>query len=311
VSKSKRNVAASVRRRLLNQSKAAHADYNQILIRYVIERLLYRLSVSKHRESFVLKGAMLFAIWQGALHRPTRDVDLLGFGERSERRLVEVFRELCEVPVEDDGLVFDAESVRAEEIRTTDDYGGLRVKLTGRMGQAVLRVQVDVGFGDAVTPPAGDALYPRLLEELPQPNIRIYPRETVVAEKLEAIVKLGMLNTRFKDYFDLLYLSRTFDFGGVDLARAIAATFARRGTPIPPALPALPAGLTRAFAQDGVKQTQWAAFRRRLGGLDSPESLAEVVAILVRFLESPLRAAGSTLDFAKWWKADDGWGDLE
>jgi len=304
VSKSKRNVAASVRARLLNRAKAAGTDYNQLLIRYAIERLLYRLSVSPHSGAFILKGAMLFGVWEGSPHRPTQDVDLLGFGERSEARLVAVFGDLCAMEVEDDGLAFDARSVRAVAIRTNDDYGGIRVTLTGKLGGAVLRVQVDVGFGDAVTPAAVESLYPRLLEEFPQPKLRVYPRETVVAEKLEAIVKLGMLNTRFKDYYDLHYLCRAFDFEGTELARAVAATFGRRGTQIPVELPV---GLTSAFADDAVKQTQWRAFRKRLGVRESPEILADLVNGLVTFLGGPLHAAARGEVFDVRWRAPGPW----
>lgn len=305
MTKSNRNVAASVRARLLQQARSAGSDYNQLLIRYAIERLLYRLSVSNHRSAFVLKGAMLFAVWEGSPHRPTQDVDFLGFGERSEARLAAVFRELCAAQVTDDGVVFDPGSVEAQEIRTTDEYGGIRVTLSGEMGGARLRVQVDVGFGDAITPAASEAAYPRLLDDFPAPTLRIYPRETVVAEKLEAIAKLGMLNTRFKDYYDLDYLSRTFDFEGATLLSAITATFARRGTPFP--ADGLPAGLTDAFASDAVKQTQWTAFRRRLGERQSPESLADLLVGLVAFLGPPLRAAAARQPFAEAWRAGGPW----
>lgn len=299
-----RNVAASVRARLLNEAKRTRSDYNQVLVRYAIERLLYRLSVSKHRSSFILKGAMLFAVWRGSLHRPTQDVDFLGFGERSDARLSAVFRDLCTQPVEDDGLVFDEASVRAEEIRTVDEYGGMRLTLGCTLGGAKLRVQVDVGFGDAVTPGATDAAYPRLLMDLPEPNLRIYPKETVVAEKLEAIAKLGMLNTRFKDYYDLAFLSRTFDFDGASVVAAITATFERRGTPIPNGLPV---GLTKAFATDAAKTGQWAAFQRRLGEGPTRESLADVISALVAFLGPPLKSAADGAVFGESWSPAEKW----
>ena len=301
-----RNVAASVRARLLNRAKAERADYNQLLTRYAIERLLYRLSASQHRATFVLKGAMLFAVWEGSPHRATRDVDFLGFGERSEARLAAVFRELCALEVPDDGLAFDPASVRAEEIRTTDEYGGIRVTFAALLGGARLQVQVDVGFGDAVTPAATDAAYPRLLGEFPEPVLRVYPRETVVAEKLEAIAKLGMLNTRLKDYYDLHHLSRTFAFDGTTLTAAIAATFARRGTPLPAELPV---GLTPAFSGDAAKQTQWAAYRRRLGDSDAPATIAEVVDAVAAFVAPPLRAAERGEPFHLAWAPPAGpWG---
>jgi hypothetical protein len=206
---------------------------------------LYRLSVSTHRETFILKGAMLFAVWEGSPHRPTQDLDLLGSGDRSLDRLMSVFQEICATLVEDDGWTFDPSTVEAEDIRTVAEYGGVRVRLTATLGGAVVRVQADIGFGDAVTPPATYASYPSLLG-LSAPRLRTYPRETVVAEKLEAIVKLGMLNTRHKDYYDLRHLASRFDFEGGALVRAIAATFVRRRTPL---AAEIPIGLTAAFAQ--------------------------------------------------------------
>jgi len=297
-----RNIAASARQRLLNLSRSIGTDYNQLLIRYAIERFLYRLSVSSHRDAFILKGAMLFAVWGGSPHRPTQDLDLLGFGDRSLVRLKSVFRELCTMTIEDDGWRFDATTVEAEEIRTTAEYGGVRVRLTGMLGGAVIRVQTDVGFGDAVTPPAIEALYPSLLG-LPAPQLRMYPRETVVAEKLEAIVKLGMLNTRCKDYYDLWYLADRFSFNGNSLVSAVAATFARRGTPL---AAEIPAGLSAAFAQDSVKQAQWVAFCRRLGEKNPPK-LAEVVAEVERFVAAPLLSAARSEALASTWTARGPW----
>jgi len=297
------NIAASVRQRLLNLSKASGVDYNQLLIRYAIERLLYRLSRSRHRENFVLKGAMLFVIWEGSPHRPTQDVDLLGFGDRSPDRIASVFREICETAVEDDGIIFASKTVEAEEIRTTDEYGGVRVRFTASLGGAVIRVQADVGFGDAITPASPESNYPTLLPNQPAPHLRVYPRETVVAEKLEAIANLGMLNTRFKDYYDLRYLAERFEFDGPMLVEAIVATFERRGTPIPTAMPA---GLSAAFATDPAKQMQWAAFRRRQPEQKLPD-LPDVVAEINRFVEPPLHAAAGRQPFARKWNVGRGW----
>jgi predicted nucleotidyltransferase component of viral defense system len=301
------NIAASVRQRLLNLSKASGVDYNQLLIRYAIERLLYRLSRSRHRENFVLKGAMLFVIWEGSPHRPTQDVDLLGFGDRSPDHIASVFRELCETAVEDDGIIFATKTVEAEEIRTTDEYGGVRVRFTASLGGAAIRVQADVGFGDAITPASPESNYPTLLPNQPAPHLRVYPRETVVAEKLEAIAKLGMLNTRFKDYYDLRYLAERFEFDGPVLVAAIAATFERRGTLLPTALPA---GLSAAFATDQVKQTQWAAFRRRQPADQKLPDLPDVIAEINRFVESPLLAVGERQPFARKWNVALGWTQL-
>jgi predicted nucleotidyltransferase component of viral defense system len=302
--RSPKNKGASVRQRLLNHAKAAHTDYNQLLVRYAIERLLYRLSVSAHRNAFVLKGAMLFAVWKGTPHRPTQDLDLLGFGERSDKRLIDVFRELCIHPVEDDGLTFDPSSVTAEAIRPEDDYGGIRVLFTADLGGARIRMQVDIGFGDAVTPAAVEGDYPNLLSDLPRANLRMYPRETVVAEKLEAITTLGMLNTRFKDYYDLHYLSQTFGFDGATLAAAISSTFARRGTPLPPEAPI---GLTSIFATDPTKATQWKAFKKRIGDQASSGLLEDVVTTVAAFVMPPLNAAATQKPFTSTWPAPGGW----
>jgi hypothetical protein len=300
-----RNLAASTRQRLLNLSKTSGTDYNQLLIRYAIERFLYRLSLSSHRDAFILKGAMLFSLWEGSPHRPTQDLDLLGFGDRSLVRLASVFREICATPAEDDGWTFEPATVEAEDIRTLAEYGGVRVRLTGTLGGAVVRVQADIGFGDVVTPPATSASYPSLLG-LPGPQLRTYPRETVVAEKLEAIVKLGMLNTRHKDYYDLRHLARRFDFEGGPLARAIAATFARRGTPL---AAEIPIGLTAAFAQDPKKQAQWSAFCRRLGEKNRP-GLPDVVAEVETFVAAPLRAAARSEAFTGAWAPQGPWTSL-
>ena len=297
-----RNVAASARQRLLNLSKSIGADYNQLLIRYAIERFLYRLSVSAHRDAFILKGAMLFAVWEGSPHRPTQDLDLLGFGDRSLDRLASVFREVCAIAVENDGWTFDPATVEAEEIRTVAEYGGVRVRVTAKLGGAVVRMQTDIGFGDAVTPAATHASYPSLLG-LPAPQLRTYPRETVVAEKLEAIVKLGMLNTRHKDYYDLRHLANHFDFGGDLLVRAIAATFARRGTPLPAEIPI---GLTPAFAEDPVKQAQWSAFGRRMGEKNVPP-LPDVVGEVERFIAAPLLAAAFSEQMSSSWVPPGPW----
>jgi predicted nucleotidyltransferase component of viral defense system len=297
-----RNVAASARQRLLNLSKRSGTDYNQMLIRYAIERLLYRLGRSNHADAFILKGAMLFALWEGSPHRPTQDVDLLGFGDRSLDRVSSVFRDLCALAVEDDGWVFDPVTVESEDIRTVDEYGGVRIHLTGALGGAKIRVQVDIGFGDAVTPPASVASYPSLLG-FPAPQLRVYPRETVVAEKIEAIVKLGLLNSRYKDYFDLRHLAGHFEFDGELLRSAMAATFMRRGTPLPTGIPV---GLSAAFGDDAVKRTQWAAFGRRLSA-QKVSALPTVVEEVAAFVLPPLAAAARSETFRKRWTPSLQW----
>lgn len=225
-----RRSAASVRARLKNHADATQQDLNQILTRYGLERLVYRLSVSSHAQNFLLKGALLFALWFDAPHRPTRDADLLGLGADDPGVIAGMFRDICAIEV-DDGIAFDPATVRANEIRTTANYGGVRVELNATLDGARLALQVDVGFGDAVTPAAQEILYPTLLDDLPAPRLRVYTRETVFAEKLEAIAKLGFLNSRMKDYFNLLAPARENAMDTSWLAQAITATFARRRCP--------------------------------------------------------------------------------
>lgn len=199
-------LVASIHARLLNLAKARDEDFNMILTRYAIERFLYRLSIGPEREAFWLKGALLFDLWFDVPHRPTRDADFLGFGPADAEALANTIREICGVAA-DDGMEFDPASITIEEIREDAHYGGLRVRLVSRLGNARCTVQLDVGYGDAVTPGPEEAIYPTLLDDQPPPRLRVYPRAAVAAEKLEAIVSLGMANSRMKDYFDLRALA--------------------------------------------------------------------------------------------------------
>jgi Nucleotidyl transferase AbiEii toxin, Type IV TA system len=230
-----------------------------ILTRYGLERLLYRLSQSEYRDHFVLKGAMLFAPWGDQIHRPTRDVDFLGFGDSGEATLHETFRNLCNLPVEEDGVVFLADSVRVELIRDATEYGGIRVMLLGDLAGARIPIQADIGFGDTVTPEPEQVEYPTLLE-YPAPCVRVYPRETVVAEKYQALVNLGIANSRMKDFYDLWMMAHRFSFDALTLSNAICNTFARRHTPLPRQTPF---GLSSTFYGDKQKNQQWKAFLRK------------------------------------------------
>jgi Nucleotidyl transferase AbiEii toxin, Type IV TA system len=298
-----KDAAASVRQRLLNLSRRSGEDFQRLLTRYAVERLLDRLSRSEYAPRFVLKGALLFALWTGEPHRPTRDLDLLGFGESSPEGLAEVFRSLCAPAVEEDGLIFAADTVAVEAIREDQEYGGQRVKLEARLAGARIDLQVDVGFGDAITPGAEAVAFPTLLGMEP-PRLRAYPRETVVAEKPEAVVKLGMANSRMKDFFDLAVLARSFVFSGPLVRDAIAATFRRRGTTIPTELPI---ALTDAFAKDGAKRTQWKAFVNRSGLAARAGELEQVVIELAGFLAAPMMAAARGEGFRGQWQAGGPW----
>jgi predicted nucleotidyltransferase component of viral defense system len=297
------NLPTSVRRRLLNRAHSTGEDFNLILKHYAIERLLYRIAQSPHSGQFVLKGAMLFKVWTGRLYRPTQDLDLLGFGDESGEGVVRLFAEIVVTDVEPDGLAFDPTSIRAEEIREDQEYRGQRVRLTATLGSARVDVQIDIGFGDVVTPMAQVIAYPTLLD-LPAPRVRAYSRESVVAEKFQAIVALGFLNSRMKDFYDIWSMSREFDFDGSVLSDAIRATFSRRKTTLPELVPV---GLSSVFASDADKATQWAAFLRRstleAGGRD----LRAVLGEMQDFLMPPTQAAAIGRRFTMAWLAGGPW----
>ncbi|WP_417473300.1 nucleotidyl transferase AbiEii/AbiGii toxin family protein [Luteimonas mephitis] len=272
------NRVASIRQRLLDRARSHGEELQLVLDRFAVERLLYRLSISQHRDQFLLKGAMLFAVWFDAPHRPTRDADFLGFGSSDPQRLARILHELCAMDL-DDGLAFDLDSLAIEETREAANYDGLRLRLTATLGSARCHVQWDVGFGDAVTPEPVESDYPVLLEEMPAPRLRVYPRETVFAEKFEAITSLGIANSRMKDYFDLIALIGESVMDEAELRAAIRATFERRGTRLPADVPF---GLTDEFARDGQKQAQWQAFlrRNRLAAPDLQAVVAEIRAFV-------------------------------
>lgn len=282
--------AASIRQRLLDRAKARDENYQLLLDLYAVERLIYRLSISQFGDRFVLKGAMLFALWFDAPHRPTRDADFLGLGTLDAGQLEVIVRDLCTVEL-DDGLQYEIGSIDVAPILKEARYDGLRISLKALIGKARCSVQWDVGFGDAVNPAAEEVEYPTLLPGSPVPRLRVYPRETVFAEKFEAIVNLGMANSRMKDYFDLLALARENAMDAGQLAQALAATFARRDTPLPTTLPV---GLTDAFAQDPTKRTQWQAFLRknRLAAPDLDDVVAELAAFSQTALMQALAAGG-------------------
>ncbi|HWA09161.1 MAG TPA: nucleotidyl transferase AbiEii/AbiGii toxin family protein [Opitutaceae bacterium] len=290
---------ASVRQRLLNLSKERKEPFDLVLVRYGIERLLYRLSRSRHADKFLLKGAMLFALWSDGTHRPTRDVDLLGFGPKDEEELKAIFVELCRLETEPDGLTFLPDSVAATPIREEAAYPGTRVTLEARLENARIPLQVDIGFGDVVTPAPEEIDFPALLD-FPAPHLRAYPIYTVVAEKLEASVRLGEANTRMKDFFDLWFLSRKFPFEGELLKDAVTRTFARRQMALPATVPV---ALAPAFAT--LKAVNWAAFLRR-NALAPVEMTAALDAIRA-FAWPVMEAATKAAPFNQSWTPGRGW----
>jgi predicted nucleotidyltransferase component of viral defense system len=272
-----RNLGASVRARLLSRSKATGQAFDQVLTRFALERFLFRLSQSVHADRFVLKGAMLMMSWFDDPHRGTRDLDLLGFGDPSEDMMLQAFRDIFSLESED-GVLFDPDTLRVDRIREALEHGGLRLRAAASVGGARINLTIDVGFGDAIEPGLEVVDYPVMLDH-PAPRLQAYARETVIAEKFQAMVALGRSNTRMKDFYDIWVLSRSFDFENDRLARAIAATFARRGSAIPVELPD---ALSPSFAGDEQKKRQWRGFTADVA--ENPGDLAAVIDDLATFL---------------------------
>ena len=298
-----RNVGASVRARLLERSRETGDDFQLLLQRYGAERFLHRLGESPYRERFVLKGAMLLPLWGDAIYRPTRDLDLAGYGSSSPDDIRSAFHDICAVPVADDGLVFDVEALRVEPIRGQDEYDALRIGFKAILDGARVPMQIDIGFGDAVQPPPIDAHYPVLLDA-PRPRIRVYPREAVVAEKLHAMVAHGERNSRYKDFYDLHVLAQHFDFAGEHLVRAIGATFEQRRTPISKVLPV---ALTPPFYADAGHAERWVRYRSRNDLRAAPPDFGTVGDRVRSFLVEPWEALARGAEFTGTWPAGGPW----
>lgn len=297
------NIAASVRTRLTNLAKQKGDAVDRVFLCYAIERLLYRLAQSGYGDQFVLKGAMLFSLWAPIPYRSTGDLDLLGHGDPAPERMAAIFTAICAAAVDDDGVVYDPASVRAEGVRDDEDYRGVRVWLTAALAGARLAIQIDVGFGDAVTPGASYVDYPSLLG-FPSPSLRAYPAETVVAEKLEALVSLDMRNSRMKDFFDLWVIAKTFAFDGPTLATAVAATFERRGTALPQGSPI---ALTKTFSNDPGKQSLWRAFLNRTTIAVAPEPLPELIKFIAEFVAPLMATKAVTTMMGTTWQPGGPW----
>ncbi|MBC8457910.1 MAG: nucleotidyl transferase AbiEii/AbiGii toxin family protein [Deltaproteobacteria bacterium] len=297
------NLPASIHQRLLNLSMKEGQDFQFLLTRFALERFLYRLSVSPYAKQFILKGAMLFTVWTGKSRRPTRDLDLLGYCENNRETLTALFQQICKVDVEPDGLNFDSGSIQVEEIREDQEYQGQRVRLVANLGKSQIHIQIDIGFGDITTPVAEEVDYPTLLD-LPFPRVRAYPKETVISEKLQAMVSLGMPNSRMKDFYDIWMISKQFNFDGLMLVRAIKATFDRRNTVIPTETPI---ALSDEFAKDQYKATQWKAFLMRNRLEDPGIALPLVVDEFRNFLIPPLIAAATGDVFNQSWSVGGPW----
>lgn len=291
------NRVQSIRQKLLNLSTQRGLDYNLVLIWYAVERLLYRLSRSKYSDRYILKGAMLFAVWSRQTFRPTKDVDLLGYGDSSQAYLKSVFSEIIQTECEKDGLVFRSDSLEVRPIREEQEYGGQRISLLALLGNARIRLQIDVGFGDAITPAPQKIQYPTFLE-MPGPEILVYSKETVIAEKLHALTVLGLTTSRMKDIYDLWVLSKQYEFDGNLLAQAIRATFERRETSVSAQLPL---ALTEEFYRDRVILARWDAFIRKTELNFVEKNLESVVRHLGIFFGELLASCSGNEGFDRMW----------
>lgn len=281
-----KNISASVRQRLFNRAKSGRRPFNELLQYYAMERFLYRLSQSVHVDRFILKGALMLRVWQSWELRSTMDIDMLGITSNQEADVVAQVQDILAVDVEPDGLSFDPASIQAERITANADYEGIRIRFPGALGSARINIQIDIGFGDIVYPKPEKSDLPTMLNS-PAPRLLCYSRESSIAEKLEAMIKLGMLNSRMKDFYDIWLLSRQFNFNGPRLTEAIRLTFERRGTELPAGIDAF----TKPFIE--AKQIQWAAFRKRLEQEYVPTSFKEIVTSVDSFL-SPIVAVFSS-----------------
>jgi predicted nucleotidyltransferase component of viral defense system len=296
-----RDLGASVRQRLLNQSRAQGRPFQELLQYFAMERFLYRLAKSPFADRFVLKGALLLTAWRAPLSRPTMDIDLAGRTSNELEHVRSLIGEVCGCASEPDGIEFDAASMEVSRIKEHADYEGVRVRFNATLARARIPMQIDIGFGDVIVPQPTEVEYPALLE-FPPPILMAYRKETVVAEKLEALTALGLLNSRIKDYYDIALLARLYPFDGNLLAEAIRSTFRHRGTVIEE----FPVGLTAAFSSDPAKAVQWRAFVRR-SRFDSESGLDELVAQVRNFASAPLSATARNGSFRSQWKPGGPW----
>lgn len=297
-----KNNAASVKARLLKKAKESGRPFDELLQHFGLERFLYRLSQSEHRDRFILKGALTLRVWNAPMSRPTRDIDLLGRVNNSIEHIENLIRRICDIAAPDDGIVYDSKTVKGVRIKEDADYEGVRIKFTGFLERTKIPMQIDIGFGDVIHPAAVDHDYPAMLD-FASARMKVYPRESVVAEKFEALVFLGRLNSRLKDFFDLWLLARNFDFRGLTLAIAIKKTFAHRQTDVT----ANPFGLSDDFASDPATVAKYRGFVRK--GLKdiAPDDFTEIVNVLRDFLLPPAEALLAGERFNKSWTARGPW----
>jgi len=297
------NIPHSILARLKNRATENREDFNVLLSRYGMERFLYRLSISAHRDTLILKGASLFLVWKGHSFRVTRDADMLATTFFDPEKLETIFREICLITCTEDGMIYNSESLKTENIREGRAYQGIRISLVGLLNRVRIPIQIDIGFGDAVTPAPEEIEYPTILEN-PSPKLKAYPRETLLAEKFEAIITLGIANSRMKDFYDIWLLSKLFSFDGEILCSAIRNTFSRRNTPLPVSKPA---AFMPDFYEEPQKRAQWKAFITKSKPELVPGDFSSVIEEISSFLLPITERLQSGSIFKNDWSPEDGW----
>jgi len=297
------DLQASVRSRLQNKAKETNRPFAEVLQYYGMERFLYRFSKSEYASKFVLKGALLFFAWQIPERRTTLDIDFLACFDHQVKNIEAVVRNVCGFPAEPDGLIFDAKTVQGRKIKEDADYEGVRVKFIGFLDRSRIPMQIDVGFGDIIYPRPQVINFPAILD-FPKPCLKGYPPESVISEKFEAMIKLGLLNSRMKDFYDIWLMMRQFDFSGSDLAQALKRTFKQRKTDFPTEKPFFAGEI---YDEKSDRQILWKAFLRKSDIKQAPERLAMIAKEIEHFLIEPLRAIGQGATFDRKWKAPGPW----
>lgn len=293
----------SVHQRLLNKARTTSRPFNELLQYYAMEKFLLRMSKLPNAKDYVLKGALLLRATGISDIRPTRDIDVLKYGDSAIPDLENNISECCKINIEGDGLEFSPDSVEGEEIREQEAYDGVRLKICGNLGNARITIQIDVGFGDVITPEPLWVEYPSILDNN-KPKIQAYTLESAIAEKYQAMVSLDMANSRMKDFYDIYFLSELHSFNGNKIQKAIEATFDRRGTELPIEIPI---ALTEAFFENDAKVKQWNAFIRKVSDDQVPKDPLKIVNRVKEFLWPITESIQQEEDFALNWKEKEGW----
>lgn len=298
-----KNIEASIRDRLKNKSKETNCSFSELLQYYGMERFLYRFSRSKYVDKFILKGALMFTVWQVTGRRTTLDIDFSARYDNQITAIKEVINDVCNVGVVPDGLVFDPSTIKGQRIKENVDYEGIRVKFRGFLGRTRITMQIDVGFGDVIYPKPTAIDYPVILD-LPKPRLKGYPAESVISEKFEAMVKLGLLNSRMKDFYDILLMMHQYDFNGTELVEALKRTFEHRKTPLPEHKPLF---TEEIYNEKSDRQALWKAFLQKGDIKNAPEKLCITAREIEKFLINPLNAIHRGQEFSKHWEASGLW----